>query len=193
MATGTGLSLRDWLMSGKPTGSFFETVPRWYAGTDVAIAATGVMLTVAIPLIQGSVIKQVSYGVAGTAASTPTHSFWALYGPGATVQPLLVQSADGLTTAQAANTWYTVAFASSYTCPTTDVYYIGVSYTATAPPSLLGAATTGLNATNIIAQLAAFATAPPIAQTSGTALGGVAPATVASPTNVLTVPYLVLS
>jgi hypothetical protein len=191
MGTVTGLDLRSWLLSGKPTGTYFETTPRDGVNIDQAVGATGVMLTAALPVTQGSVLTKVTMAVGATAASTPTHGFVALYGPGATVQPLLVQSADQLTTAMAANTFYTWSFTTPYTAPTTDVYYVGISFTGTTIPTLLGKAQ-GLNATNIIAFLAAFTTAAPLAQTSGTALGGVAPATVATPTNVLTIPWLLV-
>ena len=188
MATTTGLDLRNWLLSGKPSGTYFETCPRGEVNIDQAVAASGVMLTAAIPVTQGAVLTKVTFAVGGTAASTPLHWWVALYGPGATVQPLLVQSADQLTTAIAANTFVTTSFTTPYTAPTTDVYYIGLSFSGTTAPTLLGKAQ-GLNATNIIAFLAAFTTAAPLAQTSGSAVGGVAPATVATPTNVLTVPW----
>jgi hypothetical protein len=178
-------------MAGKPTGTWYESVPYESVNIDQAIAASGAMLTVAVPMFQGSVLTKVTFAVGATAASTPTHSFVALYGPGATVQPLLTQSADGLTTAAAANTLVTVSFATAYTTPTTDVYYVGISYTGTAAPSLLGKAA-GLNATQIIAVLAGQTTRPPLAQTSGSALNGTAPTTVATPTNVLTIPWVVV-
>ena len=189
MGTVTGLDERNWLLAGKPTGTFFESVPYDLVNVDQAIAASGVMLTVGVPIIQGSVLTKVSFAVGATAASTPTHGFVALYGPGVTVQPLLGQSADQLTTAMAANTIYTISLASTYTAPTTDVYYVGISFTGTTIPTLLGYAQ-GLNATNIAAFLAGFTTKTPRAQTSGTALVGTAPATVATPTNVTTVPYV---
>ena len=193
MAVQTASDLRNWLLAGKPTsGSWSETIPRATAISDVAIAASGVMLTVACPVTQGAVLSKVTFVTGATAASTPTNGFVALYGPGATVQPLLAQSADQLTTARAANTVYTISFATAYTAPTTDTYYIGISFTGTTIPTVLGQAAVGLNATSIIAVLAAFTSLPPIAQTSGSAVLGTAPATVATPTNVLTVPWMVL-
>ena len=184
----TGLDLRNWLLAGKPTGTYLETVERASVNIDQAVAATGVMLTAAIPVLQGAVLSKVTFAVGATAATTPTHWWVALYGPGATVQPLLVQSADQTTTAMAANTFYTTSFTTAYTAPTTDVYYIGLCFTGTQIPTLLGKAQ-GLNATQIIAFLAGFTTAAPMAQTSGSALGATAPATVATPTNVTTIPW----
>src|SRR5450631_247421 len=125
MATTTALSTRDWLLAGKPTGTWYESVPYESVNIDQAIGASGVMITVAVPIFQGSVLSKVTFAVGATAASTPTHSFVALYGPGTTAMPLLASSADGTTTVAAANTLVTVSFATAYTTPTTDVYYVG--------------------------------------------------------------------
>lgn len=75
--------------------------------TDSALATTGVGCVVACPVEVGDVITSVSIRVGATAASTPTHSFAALYGFHATAPPLIVQSTDTTTAAIAASATFT--------------------------------------------------------------------------------------
>ena len=70
-----------------------------------SVAASGVMVAVPVPVDVGMTVSRVSFLVGATAASTPTHSFGAIYS-GTTVAspPLIGQSTDGSTAAVAAST-----------------------------------------------------------------------------------------
>ena len=188
-----GMTTREYLLAGSPTAILRESFSRDAAGVDNAVAATGVMHCTAVPLLQGDVISKVTFATGATAASTPTHSFVALYGPwvGGADPVLLAQSADKLTTAMAANTVFTWSFTSTITIATTGTYFVGFSQTGTTIVTVLGKST-GLNATNQAAILAYNTGFPPLASTSGTALAGTAPATHTSITNVTTPVYYVL-
>lgn len=171
----------DHLRQGSPSNSTFqETVPRFLAGTDNAIAATGVCHATAIPLQAGDVVSSITFVTGGTAAATPTAGFVALYSSAAT-PALLAQSADFGSTARAANTAYTVALATPQVIVTPGIYYVSISFTAGTVPTLRGV-TVG----NAVVAGALGVSAKVLAQTHGSTVGAVAPATIATPTTVAT-------
>ena len=188
-----GLTTREFLLAGSPTALLRESFGRDGAGVDNAIAATGVMHCTAVPLLQGDTIAKVTFVTGATAASTPTHSFVALYGPWvAGADPVLqAQSADKLTTAMAANTVFTWSLTTAFTVATTGTYFVALSQTGTTICTVLGKSV-GLNATAEIALLAYNTGFPPLASTSGTALAGTPPATHTSITYVTTPLYFIL-
>lgn len=165
-----------------------ETIPRKGMNTaaTVAIGATGVMTSWAIDLRAGQVVTNVSFRSGTTAAVTPTNWWVALYDTAATPN-LLRQSADQTTTAVGTNTNFTIPLASSYTVVTTGTHYVAICFAAATVPTLNGiAGNASLNA-GIVAGTKATA------QTSGTGLTSTAPATIASPTTITGICYLVVS
>lgn len=178
----------NYLRQGSPTNSTFgETIPRVNAVSDLAIAATGVVLSTAIPLQAGDVVTNITFVTGATAAVTPTAGFAALYSNAAT-PALLAQSADFATTARAANTAYTVALATAQLITDPGIYYVAVSFTATTLPTLRG-----ISLGNAVVAGAIGLSAKVLAQSHGSAVGGVAPATIATPTTNASVPYLAVT
>lgn len=159
-----------------------------------SVLTTQVMLSVAVPCIAGDPISKIAMRSGATAAGTPTNWWFALYDPAGA---LIAQTADQLTAAWAASATKDlslVAFgaaaattAQTYTLQQTGVYYAAVMMKATTTPSLVGASlfdaalSTGL----VTGQ-------KQLAQTSGSALTGTAPATIATPTAVVNRAYVVL-
>jgi len=172
----------QWLYDGSPTGLLRANLRRSECGGNLAALTTQVMTAVALYLEAGDVVTNLTFCSATTAASVPTNWWFALYSTAAT-PALLAQTADQTTTAWAANTVKTVALAAPYTVPTTGVYYAAIMVKATTPPTLLGAS---LNAN---AAAAVVTGQKVLANTSGTSLTDTAPATIATPTTVATVPY----
>lgn len=176
----------NWLLAGQPTGQFRESFPRNQINTDLAALTTQVMASVAIPLQAGDVVTNITFKTGATAAGTPTNWFYALYSNAAT-PALLAQSADQLTAAMAANTRLTLALATPQTILVSDVYYLAIMVKATTVPTLIGF-------TSFAGASAGVFTADKgLSYTSGSGLTGTAPATIASPTAVATVPYAVVS
>lgn len=174
----------EYLRQGSPTNSTFaETVPRYIAGSDLAIAATGVVLGVGVPLQFGEAVRQITFVTGATAAGTPTAGFAALYSPAGA---LLAQTADFGSTARAANTAFTVSLASTQFATTPGLYIVAISFTATTVPTLRGA-----SVGNAVVAGNLGLSAGVLAQTFGSAVGGTAPANIATPTNNASVPYLV--
>lgn len=176
----------NYLRQGSPTNSTFaESVPRFAAGGNLSALTTQVMLTAGLPLQYGDKVTSLTFISGGTAAGTPTNYWFALYD---TSGALLSQSADQTTTAWAADTALTLALASAQTITTPGLYYAAIMVKATTPPTLRGAdlghATVG-GAIGLSAKV--------LAQTSGSALTATAPATIATPTTVATLPYVVAS
>lgn len=169
------------LAAGSP-GVFAETVPRWAAGSDLAIAASGVELSAMIVLDAGDIITNITFVTGGTAANGPTAGYVVLRD---SAGAKLVQSADFTTTARAANTAYPIALSTPYQVLTDGFYRIGISFTvSTTMPTLRGAS---------LGNAALTAVGTTIAVTHGSAVGGTAPATTATPSNSASVPYFLVS
>lgn len=176
------------IRQGSPLNSTYaESIPRWAAAADNAIGATGVALAIGVPLQNGDLVTNISFTTGATAAATPTAGFAALYSPAGA---LLAQTADFGSTARAANTEYTVALATAQSVTAAGLYYVSISFTAGTVPTLRGA-----TVANAVLGGAGSLTVPStrkvLAQTHGSAVGAVAPATIASGTAVATIPYVV--
>jgi hypothetical protein len=151
------------------------------SASDVSVPlTTQVMTSVPIFLVGGDVITNISVRSGATAAGTPTNYWVALYSNAAT-PALLAQSADQLTAAWAANTTKTLALATAQTVSVTGVYWAAIMVKATTVPSLLGS----------IAVPPIVTGERNLAQTSGAALTGTAPGTIATPTVANFAPYVV--
>ncbi len=163
----------EYVWYGQPAQPIAESFPLWSTPTvNTAIAATGVGHASAIALQAGMVVTQITYVTAVTAAVSPTAQYIALYDP---AQSLCVSSGDLTSTARAANTVYTIPMLRPYTCPTTGVYYVSISFTAATVPTLTGFTYSNGTAFPLSGMLGNGI--PPMMSCShGTALGGVAPA-----------------
>lgn len=177
----------DYLRQGSPTNTTFaETVPRWLAGANGAIAATGVVLSAGIPLNAGDKVTNITFVTATTAAGTPTAGFAALYSPAGA---LLAQTADFGSTARAANTAFTVALATAQLITTAGLYYVSISFTAGTVPTLRGC---DLGSSSVLGGAIGLS-APVLVQSHGAAVGAAAPATIATPTTTTLIPYLAVT
>jgi hypothetical protein len=178
---------REWLLDGKPSTILKPNLSRQQLVTNGATLATGVMTSTAVFLEAGELVTNLTFLSGGTAAGTPTNWWFALYDDSAT-PALLAQSADQLTAAWAANTAKTLALATAQAAPRTGIYYAAINVTATTPPTLAG-----VTLENAAAAGAIVTGQKILAQTSGSGLAGVAPGTIASPTTVATIPYVIIT
>lgn len=178
---------KEWLADGKPTGMFKGNLRRDQLVTNGAALATGVMTSTAVYLEAGDVVTNLTFLSGGTAAGTPTNWWFALYDDSAT-PALLAQSADQTSTAWAANTAKTLALATAQVISRTGIYYAAINVTATTPPTLAGVTLESAAAAGAVVSGQKI-----LAQTSGSGLTATAPATVASPTTVATIPYVVIT
>ena len=150
------------------------------AGDTHVPLVTAVMTSVPIFLAAGDVVTSLSVRSGATAANTPTNYWVALYSDAAT-PALMAQSADQLTAAWAANTTKTLALATAQTIARTGVYWAAIAVVATAVPSLLGC----------VAMAPIVTGERNLSQSSGSALTGTAPSTIATPTVKQFVPFVV--
>lgn len=172
----------DWLRAGSPSGAYAESIPKLLAGGDVAIAASGVEMSVMVPLVAGTVVTNVTFVTGGTAANGPTAGYVVLRD---SAGAKIAQTADFTTTARAANTAYTVALSAAQLISATGLYRIGISLTvSTTMPTLRGIS---------LGNAAVTAVGTTIAVTHGSAVGGTAPTTTATPSNASVVPYFLVS
>lgn len=172
----------------------------WSGINDITDAAaslvSGKATVVAIPVEVGDVISKVSVLAGATAEATGTHAWAAVYSGVATTAALQgAQSVDVTGAAAIAAsgrfdfTLATPVLVTPSNAPN-GYLYVAVSVTATTVPSLLSAAVA------VAAQYAWFTGSPAFfAATSGSALVGVAPATItlASATAIATPPAVFLS
>lgn len=86
-------------------------------------------------LNQNQRITSITFYSGTTAAITPTHALFSLR---SLTKGLLAVTVDGLTTAWAANTAYTLSLVTPYTVPVSGFYYIGRMVTAATVPTLRG-------------------------------------------------------
>lgn len=171
--------------AGSPaTGILRANMDRADINSDLAALTTQVMLSVGLYLEAGDVVTNLTFKSGATALAGGTNWWFALYDTSATPAKL-AQTADQLTAGWAANTGKTLALAAPVTISKGGIYYAGVMVKATTPPSLAGAAVF------LAGAVGALATSKALAQTSGTGLTTTAPATIASPTVVGTVAYVV--
>lgn len=176
----------DWTLNGSPSGLFREGAIRRLQGVgNLAALSTGVMTSTPIHLEAGDTVTNLTFMSATTAAGTPTNYWFALYDDGAT-PALLAQTADQLTAAWAANTAKTLALATPQKINRSGIYYAAIMVAASAVPTLVGQA---LHHANVAGAVASGQKV--LAQTSGSSLTTTAPATIATPTAVATVPYVV--
>jgi hypothetical protein len=146
-----------------------ESVPRHIASA-VITTGSGALNLIALGLSAGQVVTNLSFYSQGTALDTPTHWWFALYDSAMT---LLRQTADQLTAAWPATTKKTLALSSTYTVPTTGLYYAGICVIANNALGLAGC-------TNPAAAIAAET--PVLCGRSNTGLtGGTAPPTATAP------------
>jgi len=152
---GTALSYRytqaQALGFGSSVGSSVaETIPRMFV-TGSFTPASGGIRTTAVYLYAGQVISNIIFST-GTTASTTVNGTWAgLFTSNATYTTftLVAATAQQSLGSMAATTMFTwpiatIAAGSSttYTVPTTGIYYIGACITATTVPSLAALTTT---------------------------------------------------
>jgi len=174
-----------WLRQGSPSGIRNQSIGLLDIDADLAAAlTTQVMTCVAVPCQVGDLITNVSFTSGATAAGTPTNYWFALYDPSLN---LLAQTADQLTAAWAASTPKKLPLTTAQRCTTSGIYYAAVMVKATTVPSLIGK--------NVVLAVAAGGLdgSKVLAQTSGSALVGTAPATIATPTTVATLPLAILT
>lgn len=174
--------------NGQPVRSNLEYLGLGGGLTDTAASlVSGVMTAVLVPVDPGTTVTKVSVLVGGTGASTPTHSFAALYsGTTVAAPPLIGQSTDGGTAVIAASTRFDFTLTTPQTVTAAQApngyIYVAVAVTATTSvPSLITNAGTIASA----AQYAWFANsqsgnatgAGGLGVSSGSAVGATAPST----------------
>jgi hypothetical protein len=178
------LNNADWLLDGSPSSFRGSNMSALDVNTDLAALTTQVMTSVALPLQAGDVVTSLTFKSGATAAGTPTNWWFALYSSAAT-PALLSQSADQTSTAWGANTVQTLALATPQLVTVAGVYYAAIMVKATTPPTLLGASVA------LAGAAASILSSKVLAQTSGSSLVATAPATIATPTTVATVPLVI--
>lgn len=172
----------------------------WSTATDGALAGTGVLCAVPIPIDVGTTVTYVSIIIGATAASTPTHSFAALYsGTNVAAPPLIAQSTDGTTTAIAASGVFTFTLTTAQTITNAQApngyIWAGVSITGSTIPTAAAISVP----TAVGYQLFTSSTTPKgaspvgLSVTAGSSLAGTAASTMASPAAKAVAPIMILS
>lgn len=156
--------------------------------SDVGVLTTQVMTSVPIFLGAGETVTNLTFTSGATAAGTPTNWWFALYDTSAT-PALLAQTADQTTGAFAASTTFTKALSAAQQISVSGIYYAAFCMTvSTTMPTLSGTVLPHLDLSTGLLTTEKFLSA-----SSGSALGATAPATIASVTKLVGVPYVVVT
>lgn len=169
----------------KPTAAIIETYPRAsdYIGGSLAIT-TGQLALAAIPVPTGTVVSNITFNSAATAAGTPTHWWFGLFDNSFN---LLAVTADQTTTAWGSVTKKTLAVAttaagasSTFTTTYSGIHYLGICVVATTTPTIVGSSAG--SATSVLGDLPLIApfgtgslTAPPTFPFTSTATTNTSP------------------
>jgi hypothetical protein len=155
-------------------GSIAETIPRMFV-TGSPTLTSSQLRTTAVYLYAGQVISNITFATSATAGATVTGTWGGLFtsNAGYSTFTLVAATAQQGVSSLAAGSYFTWPIAtiasgasSTYTVPTTGIYYIGVCITATTMPTV-----TGLSMST-----AALTTAPPLQ--SATLTGSTNPASI---------------
>ena len=117
------------------SGHQASTIPPVLATTTFT-ATTQDLYLYAIRLVAGQTLSGAGFVTSTQAAVTPTHWWLALADSSYICRAV---TADQTTTAIGASTWFSVAFAASYTATYSGVYYLGVMLEAGTIPTLCAA------------------------------------------------------
>jgi hypothetical protein len=181
----------EYLKEGSPTtASVYQANMRRTEvnSAAVVIGATGIMTSVAIPLQAGDLVTNITFRSGSTAANGPTHWFFALYSSAAT-PALLAQTADQTSTAWAASTTKTLALTTPQLISSPGIYYASLLMTSSsAQITCSGALLPHLDFSTGI-----MTTEKVLCQSHGSAITTTAPATIASGTSLIGVPYVVVT
>lgn len=119
----------------------YESRSRLRSGSDAGLTS-GWLYLVPVWLPKGIIVSNLTFVSGGTAATTPTNQWFALFDAN---RVALARTADATTAAWAAATAKTLAIAqttagsaTSYTTTYTGLHYYGVMVAAATPPSMLG-------------------------------------------------------
>lgn len=171
-----------------PDTKFYRyNMRRREAAGNLATPTTGIMLSTPIYLRKGEVVTNITFVSGGTAAVNPTHWWYALYSAAST-PALMAQTADQLTAAFGADAAFTKALATPQKIPVDGQYWIAFLMTAGTMPTLTGAV-----APRAAAAAALVTGEKALAVSSGSGLTGTAPATIATPATLATVPLVVIT
>jgi hypothetical protein len=103
--------------------------------TSASAPTSGTLQLFAIELVKGQVITNVAFATGSTGATAPTNYWFAIYGSDLSFK---ARTADQLTAAWGANTARILALTSTWTVPSSGLYYVGFLMAASAMPTLIG-------------------------------------------------------
>ena len=179
--TGSALSYRYTQAQGLGFGgagvNVAETVPRWSL-TSSYTNATGTLRVVAVYLYAGQVVNNITFATYTTAGASVTGTWGGLFTLSGSTTTLVAATAQQGLTSLAASTYFTWPIAqiaagasTSYTVPTTGIYYVGVCITATTPPTISGAVamTANTSAVPLLSLLITGSLNPPTIGTTSSA------------------------
>ncbi len=177
--------------AGSPTALYRANFDRALINADNAIGATTLMTCMAIWVNAGDILTKASVCVGATAGATLTHKFFALYSYIATPAFLgATQSADDTGASMAANTVYTQSFTAPFTATASGFIWVALCITGTTIPTLIGR-TTAVNATAAAALNTLCGGTNGLCVTA-TGAASIAPATMASLTQLAVQPWVLL-
>lgn len=186
----TFASPQEFGVAGSPTAMMRHNFERSLIVTDNAIGTTGLITAMAVWVNAGDVITKASVCVGATAGATLTHKYFALYSYIAVPALIGTQQTDDTGASMAANTVYTGTFGATFTATSSGLVWVAFCITGTTIPTLLGRV-----CGTVAAQQTALNTlygATNGFSVTATGAASTAPATMASITQLLVQPWVLL-
>jgi len=165
------------------SGMLYENINRNQCQEiNTSLLSSGRLSLEAIFLPAGTIVNNISFWSATTAAGTPTNQLFGLFDQN---RNLLRSSVNDTSTAWAANSIKTLALTSAFTTTYSGLHYLGIMVTATTVPTIKGfTAAVGGQLANA---------APALRGTSNTGLTTALPATANAPAAVTTSAWCAVS
>lgn len=182
------MTFESFIKAKSPTGMFAQNYDRDLISADNAIGTTGQITGVAIPLHAGDLVTSISFLVGATAGATGTNQWGGLYS-NATVPLTLGQSTATATAAMPANAVWTYTMATPIVIPNDGLFWAVSCVTAGTIPTFMGRALGTVAAQNT-ALNTLFGNQGYCATATGNAT--TAPATMASLTNLVVQPWVLI-
>ena len=128
-----------------------ESLPRWFITSSVGLTS-GSFRASAIYLTAGTVINKITFETYTTAGSSVTGTWAGIFTLSGTTATLVAATAQQSLSSMSATTLFTWPIAtiasgasSTYTVPSTGIYYVGACVTATTPPTVISNNSLALN------------------------------------------------
>jgi hypothetical protein len=123
---GTMVGPQSLPLCASPSGAMAESVQRNQITSTANSPTSGTLYVLSVFMYAGTKVGHLGFGTGMTGAASPSH-WWMAILNSSFLQ--VAHTADQLTAAISSNTWHSLALTTTYTVPSTGVYYLAINVT----------------------------------------------------------------